>query len=154
MEDRACRVTVIVAGERVDGDIGNTWGYTLTGVLKNTRTAARDQLNVPVHVLEPGLDHPAPTGTFLDLRAASPGPAVELRLTLTALEHDWVFPDTGTRSWNIPVRLPEPGGAALSEWRDIVLRVHESPRFLGGTATLTLRLQISATADALPVRGT
>jgi hypothetical protein len=139
-----CAVNLSVISERVEGDIGDDWQYSLIAELRHPAGGDRAQIDVAKHKLPPGPARVPPGEPQARLVVAACGETASIELHISAAEHDWIFPDTGTNQRSVTIACPGPGEPFTSKTREIAVRVEERPRVLGGAATLILNVRIDA----------
>ena len=140
----ACKISVSLVSERVDGHIGDDWEYSVAAEVSNSESLGSGQLDVPRHKLAPGTVQVPPNQRTLTLPAGAAGETVQVALTLRAKEVDWVFSDVGEHTLRIELTLPESGAAPVTVEREISAHVEEKPRVLGGSANLIVKLRVVA----------
>jgi hypothetical protein len=140
----ACKISVSLVSERVDGDIGDDWEYSIAAEVSNPESLGSGRLEVPRHKLAPGPARVPPNQGTLTLPGGADGETVQVALTLRAKEVDWVFSDVGEHALRIELTCPEAGAAPVTIEREISAHVEEKPRVLGGSANLIVKLRVVA----------
>ena len=142
-----CRICVSLLSERVDGDIGDDWEYTVEARISDATGSHSGRIEMERHQLTPGVTRELP-GTHRTEVAAGPcGSEAELELHLQAREIDWVFSDVGNQKTTIRIQCPESGAEPVEISREVAVRVEEKPLVLGGAATLILLVRITAACE-------
>ncbi len=142
----ACTIKVSLISERVDGDIGDDWQYSLSAEVYNPDSLGHGRLDVGRHKLSSGGVQVPPNQQTLRLPGGESGTTARVELTLAAAEVDWVFSDTGEKRAKVELRCPEPGGAPVTLEREVAVHVEEKPRLIGGSANLIVKVRVAAYA--------
>lgn len=143
----ACRITLTILSEFVDGEIGNDWQYALAAELFNPEPAGTGRIDVPRHRIRAGVVHELPDPPSVTIEARPGDPTVRVELTLAAAEVDWIFSDTGEHTAALELRCPEPGDAPVVVEKEISTYVEEKPRILGGSANFVVGIRVTAASD-------
>lgn len=143
----ACTIKVTLVSERVDGDIGDDWQYSLAAEVFNPGSLGHGRLDVARHKLAPGDVQVPPNQQTLKLPGGESGTTARVELTLAAAEVDWIFSDTGEKQAKVELRCPEAGEAPVILEREVAVHVEEKPRLVGGSANLIVKVRVAASAD-------
>lgn len=141
-----CRIRSSVVSEKLVGNIGDDWKYKVKIEYHNPGLARVDELKVDEHQLTPGTTQVPPVSGAVDwsVPGSACGTSLNLRLTLDATEVDWLFDDENSNSILVPVECPGPGGPPFEIEPEISVTVKEAPNLLSNSATLTVKLRITA----------
>ena len=140
-----CKITFSLVQESLAGDIGDDWKYSVQAKVFNPGLTGAGTINVPEHRLTPGTSQPPPgpaQAVVIPAGACGTGPRVEL--TVNATEVDWLIDDKGSKVVTVPMECPGPGGPPFTLEPEVAVPVRESPRFLGGSATLRVKVRLVA----------
>lgn len=134
----------LVSEQLSSGNVGDDWEYKVNAVVLNPGPVSAGEHPVAEHTLAPGAAKPLP-GTMIALPAGDCGTGPRVKLTLSATEVDLFFDDHGKAEIIVPMECPGPGGPAFTREATLSAQVKESP--IGGRATLTVKVRLSARCE-------
>ena len=142
----ACKIAFSLLQESLRGDIGDDWAYTVEAVVLNPAVTGSGTITVDEHRLRPGTTQAVPGAMQAVVIPAGPcASGARVELTLRAREVDFLVDDRGSNVIMVPVECPAVNGPPFTIEPEIEARVREAPGFLGGEATLTVRVRLVST---------
>ena len=138
-----CQITFSLLSESLDGNIGDDWKYSVEAKVFNPELTGSGTIKVRKHQLRPGMRQTTPAlGQSVSIPAGSCSSSPHVELVLHATEVDWLIDDKSSSALSVPVECPALGGRSIVVEPEISVQVHEMPRFLGGSAVLTIKVRL------------
>lgn len=141
-----CKITFSILSEGLTGDIGDDWEYTVTARVFTPALTSVGTITIDEHRLEPGITQQPPGGVQgITLRGGLCGETPRVELTVKAREIDWLFDDDGSHQISVELPCPGPAAPSVTLEPEIAVRVRETPKLLGGSATIRIKVRLVAT---------